>query len=356
LGVASANDLGLEAGGDPGATQTYLHPAAFDWPSVLAELRTRRTTAVVGDAFALIDIAGQGPGGTVPPGRHQVKVRAASRQGLGSVMLLVNGIPRELLEAKGKQEFETTQELELANGDWVTVEARGASPSSIALATPVWCGKAVRGQRHSAIVAVANFDRAGRQADTFWAHLIATIDDSRQIVSATLLRDGEAVVTAAAEKGNRLPESGQLPLVGGAPKGASEHHPSWVFWPSPDKAQHVRLSWPVPEPGHYSFQLALADGTVLDTGSIHLADTGTPACYGTIQFHSPQSSLWTQSSAKGVMNPDYHHLYFTVDPYFDAVGTVNGHSRRHSRQPTPEHQALFTPPGWVPSLVKFGED
>lgn len=347
LGVASANDLGLETGGDPGSTQTYVHPAAFAWADVQAELKARRTTAVIGDTFAVIDLAGQGPGGTVAPGRYPARIRAASRQGLGSVSLLVNGVPQELPEAKGKRQFETGRDVELASGDWVTVEARGASPSSMALPTPVWCGEPVRGDRHSAIVVVGNFDRAGQQAKTFWAHLIATVNDPRQIVAATLLRNGEPLVTAKADAGNRLPENGRLPLVGGAPKNAAEHDPSWVFWPSPAQGQHLRLSWPTPEPGRYAFRLTLADGTDIDTGSIELADTSTPACYGTMQFRSPQASLWTQSSAKGQMNQVYHHLYFTVDPYFDAVSTVNGHARRYSRQPTPGQRAIFTPPAWV---------
>lgn len=347
LGVASANDLGLETGGDPGATQTYVHPAAFTWAGIQAELKARRTIAVVGDAFAVLDVAGQGPGGTVVPGRYPVGIRAASRQGLGAVRLLVNGVPQDFPEAKGKREFVANQEVELASGDWVTVEARGASPSSLSVATPVWCGEPVRGERSSAIMVVGNFDRAGQQAKTFWAHLIATVDDARRIAAVALLRNGEPLVTAKADGGNRLPGNGRLPLVGSAPKDKGEHDPSWVFWPAPDQAQHVRLSWPTPEPGLYAFRLTLADGTEIDTGSIDLADTATSACYGTMQFRSPQASLWTQASAKGQMNQDYHHLYFSIDPYFDVVSTVNRHPRRCSRQPTPERRSVFTPPAWV---------
>ena len=352
LGVASANDLGLEAGGDAGSTQTYVRPAVFEWPAVQNELRARRTVGVVGDAFAMIEIGDQGPGGKVAPGRHTVKVRAASRRGLGAVRLLVNGVPRDLPDAKGKREFKASQELELASGDWVTVEARGASPSSMALATPVWCGEPTRGDRHTAILVVSNFDRVGRQAKSFWAHLIATVNDSRQIASATLMKDGTDVATAKAGAGNRLPENGLLPLVGRAPKNATSHHPSWLFWPSPAKAQHIRMSWPASKPGIYSFRVTLADGTTFETGGVKLTDTETSYCYGTIQFRSPQASFWTQSSAKGTLNLDYNHLYFTVDPYIDAVSTVNGHPRRYSRAPTPQRRAIFTPPPWVPPPVK----
>ena len=352
LGVASANDLGLEGGGDVGSTQTYVRPATFEWPAVQSELRSRRTIGVVGDAFAMIEIDGQGPGGKVAPGRHTVKVRAAARQGLKAARLLVNGVPQELPEAKGKREFEASQELELANGDWVTVEARGTGYAATALATPVWCGEPVRGDRHTAILVVSNFDRAGRQAKSFWAHLIATVNDSRQIAATTLLRDGKEMRTAKAKGGNRLPENGLLPLVGGAPKKDKSHQPSWVFWPSAAKAQHIRMSWPVPEPATYSFRVTLVDGTTFETGGVKLTDTETSYCHSTMQFRSPQSSLWTQSSAKGTLNTDYNHLYFTVDPYIDAVTTVNGHPRHYSRSPNPQHRAIFTPPAWVPPPTK----
>jgi hypothetical protein len=107
------------------------------------------------------------------------------------------------------------------------------------------------------------------------------------------------------------------------------------------------MSWPAPEAGVYSFRVTLSDGSTIGTGGIRLADPKESYCYGIMQFHSPQSSLWTQSSAKGVLNTDYNHLYFTVEPYFDALSTVNGHARRYSQHPSPDHRAVFTPPDWV---------
>jgi len=262
LGVSGSTDSCLERlrTSSPGDYRVYVQADSLDYPSICEGIRQSRTFASNGGPlFAFLRVDGRPPGSEVraaPESRYRAEINVVSWRPLSSVALIRRGKEAHRFEPAGNRSFSAVHEFEETGTAWYVLRAEDEQ-GNWAMTSPIYFTPAATEPPPAATMAlleIGNFTGYDELRKEFFAHVIATVSEG-PISVVRLLKNDEPICELRPESGDNLSSAG-IPCTG--VKG--EFQEGWVWWPSPEKAQHFQMDAPVVESGWYQVEVLTVGG------------------------------------------------------------------------------------------------